>query len=235
MTDLAVIESKYAALANPIDGLFEALSANVGSGAISEFDLSRVKVPTGGASAWEVPTLDGSEPAKELRGVVVGFKDVRAYWAESFGGGSNPPDCSSQDSITGIGNPGGECAVCPMADFGSKISQNGTPQAGQACKAMRLLFVLQKTEMLPLVLAVPPTSLRPIRQHFIRLASQSLRHDAVESIFTLEKTKSNDGIEYSRIVTKVGDRLSEEERARAAAYTKHFGSRSVDVGAYASE
>ena len=40
--------------------LMEILQENVG-GQITEFDLQRAKVPTGGMTAWVLPSLDGDD------------------------------------------------------------------------------------------------------------------------------------------------------------------------------
>ena len=223
MTDVAVIESKYQALANPIEGVLEAIKENLGNKPISEFDLTKVTVPTGAGLRWEVPTLDGSQSMTEIRGVVVAFKDVRAYWPGAYGGGGAPPDCSSQDSIIGIGNPGGVCATCPLGDFGGP------------CKEHRLIFLLQTTGILPLILSIPRTSIKQAVKYFVGLAGETLPFWTVESVFRLEKTKSKDGIDYSRVVFTKGDRLSEVEKARSEQAKKYFSTRLVDVGAYASE
>lgn len=228
---LAKIESEYTALAQPIGATIEALRANLGSGGITQFDLSRVKVPTGGGTTWEVPELEGSTPSKAIEGIIVGWRDVRAYWEHSFSG-AQPPDCSSQDAVTGIGNPGGSCNVCPMAEFGSKVGDDGKPRAGQACKLMRLLFILRKDDLLPLVLTAPPTSIPIIKRYFLQLASRGLPYWSVGTKFGLEKTRSGDGIEFSRIMPAIGARLTPEEDAKAREYSAFFGSMAVSAAEF---
>ena len=80
------------------------------------FDLGQIKVPSGqGPAMWAVPTLEGEDEAvKTIDGVVIATQDIRVYYRTSFedSGGGVPPDCSSADSVTGQGNPGGSCAEC---------------------------------------------------------------------------------------------------------------------------
>jgi hypothetical protein len=162
-TELVPFNEYSVAKVNATD-LMEILQENVG-GAITEFDLQRAKVPTGGMTAWVLPSLDGEdEIVQHIDGVIVYHREPRAFWKQSIdeGGGNNPPDCSSVDGKLGVGDPGGECSVCPMAEWGSK--DHGESR-GQACKQMKLIFLLRPESLLPMALFLPPTSIRPVRQY----------------------------------------------------------------------
>lgn len=69
--------------------------------------LPRVKIPTGGATTWEVPTLEGSKPDKELIGIPIDDHPARVMWLKTFEetGGGQLPDCYSPDGKTGFGRP----------------------------------------------------------------------------------------------------------------------------------
>src|SRR5690606_10620160 len=164
--------------------------------------------------------LEGSENVKAIEGVVVLWKSPRAYWKEDLEstGGGTPPDCASDDGLFGIGDPGGECAKCPFARFGSD-SKSGR---GQACKQFRLLFMVRPTDLLPLVVACPPTSIRPVKRYFLRLASQAVPFYGVITRLELTKTKNKDGISYSEVVPSVAKVLSKEERAKMKAYSEQL-------------
>ena len=58
----------------------EAFAINVASGAVSEFDLPRIKVMSG-AAFWLIPKLEGDETAPSVEGVIVFARDTRAYYA----------------------------------------------------------------------------------------------------------------------------------------------------------
>lgn len=173
--------------------IVEIVEENLGSEGVSSYDLDRVKIPAGGATAFEVPTLEGEESVKEIEGIIIFWKTARAYWPEKFNGENNPPQCSSVDGEVGQGTPGGYCSKCPLAQFGS--AENGK---GQACKQMRQLFIVRENDILPLVLTLPPTSIKPVKQYFMRLASKGIKYTHAVTRITLEKAKSGEGITYSK-------------------------------------
>lgn len=224
-TDVATV-SEYAALATA-DGLsVDVLRENIGTGGMRVFDLDRVKVPAGGGRAWEIPELDGSvNAANSIEGVIVAWRDPRAYWRLSLdeSGGGAPPDCSSDDGVLGRGefgvgsdaHPSGECATCPMSQWGSK------PDGGnaQACKQMRLLFILQPDNLLPLALFAPPTSIGPIKRYFMRLSTRGIRYYEVVTALSLTHAESNGGITYSQVEPRLVGRLSADDAARVKAYS----------------
>ena len=176
---------------------------NCGDG-ISALDLDRVKIPAGGTQAWTIPGLDGDEIVKEFYGVVMFHKAGRVFWEKGIeeSGGNSPPDCSSDDGITGVGTPGGDCAQCPFAKFGSD-ARGGK---GQACKQIKQVFVIRPGNIIPVMISLPPTSLRPAKQYFLRLANVGKHYTAVLTRFSLVEDKNADGIKYSKIVmAKVAD------------------------------
>ena len=71
------------------------------------FTFERIKIPSGGGLAFELPGEDDDEPdlVKEIEGVIVFHHPVNAYWAEAYTGQNNPPDCASTDGRYGKGEP----------------------------------------------------------------------------------------------------------------------------------
>jgi len=215
-------QPSYLALRPATDGLTvaDAVRENVGSGGLRASDLARIRVPAGGGLAWDKPDLEqGTVSASEIQGVIVEQRDVRVYWAKAFAGGSEPPQCASDDGENGHGNPGGLCADCPLAGFGSKvIPGQKTKGRAQACRAMKLLFVLEADSLLPTCIVVPPSSLKAVRQYLVGLTSKARPYWSVETVLTLEKTKSADGIVYSRIIARPAGLLDAETTARVRGY-----------------
>ena len=204
----------YALVTGGAKDVAEAIRANVGDRPLDEFTLDRIKVPGSGGTVWSVPSLDGDIDAKEIEGVIVAWKEPRAYWKTSFdeSGGGTPPDCSSNDSFHGVGSPGGECMKCPLAAFGSADGKKeGEKGRGQACKQVRQLFIIQENSLIPIVITVPPTSLQGARKYFLRLASNGVPYYGVTTKFMLSKDKNTDGIPYARIDMVVGKRLNDAE------------------------
>ena len=65
---LAKIE-EYAIVAMG-DSIADIMAENLGDDGLSEFSLDRIRIPAGGGIAFEVPTLEGSDSAKTIEGVV---------------------------------------------------------------------------------------------------------------------------------------------------------------------
>lgn len=198
----------YALVNMEQENLKELIEMNIGEGGMSRFDLDKVKVPAGGLTVWSIPDLEeGEKNDKELTGVIIYWKEVRAYWKSEYDGSQNPPDCYSDDAVLGVGDPGGVCAKCPFAQFGS--AEKGD---GQACKQMRILFMVRESDILPITITAPPTSVGNIKKYFMRLASKGIMFYGVKTTLKLEKTKSNSGIDYSVIVPEFAGKLSPDEK-----------------------
>jgi hypothetical protein len=198
-----------------IEQIREAMEANVGDGGLTAGDFDRIKVPAGGGTAWTIQGLDGEEILKEVAGIVVAWRDTRAYWSVPMeqSEGNMPPDCYSLDARTGTGKPGGDCHKCPLAQFGSDA---GGP--GQACKLVRQLFLIREENLLPEIVNLPPSSIKPARQYFLRLASKGVPCYSVITKIGLEKTRNAQGIVYSRATFASGGRLAPEQARRAKEY-----------------
>jgi len=211
----------YAALAMPTEDLAVVIEENLAGQKISEFDLDRVKMPAGGGTSWEVPTLDGTEAVKELEGVIVYWKEGRSFWKEKYSGGSEPPDCSSPDAQFATGDPGVAvptdehgrfiCAQCPNAEFGTAENDKGEKGPGQACKLQRQLFLLTPKSLLPLVVSLPPSSVAPAKKYMLRLAGFSTPYSSVITKIALAQEKSQGGITYSQATFALGEKLTPED------------------------
>lgn len=173
--------------------------------------LDRVKIPSGGGLAFEVPGEDEDNPdaAKELVGIILYHHAVNAYWKDKFEGGNEVPDCASNDGKQGIWRETGEikdCASCPYNQFAADGS-------GKACKNLHRVYFLLEGSPVPLIISLPPTSLKYMRDYIgKRILLKGLRsYEAITKI-SLKKEKSNTGIDYSRAVFTFVDRLPEEQK-----------------------
>lgn len=194
----------------------ELIRDNIGNDGLDAFSLARVRVPAGGGIAWTIPTFEGPEVQKTIRGVIIHWKTWRAMWEGSYGeGGSTnaPPDCASKDGATGTGNPGGDCSSCPLNQFGS--ADNGR---GKECKEVRAVFLLTEGALLPNLIAMPPMSIKPLKDYFLQLASNRIPYWTVVTEFSLEQTRNTDGIVYSKAIPKFINKLTTEEQAAVFAY-----------------
>lgn len=208
-TEVAVT-SGYAALANT-----ESMNDMTEDLAGLELTFDRIKIPSGGSTAFEIPgENDDTEMVKDITGVILLHHPAYAYYTEKYAGGSNPPDCGSFDGINGNGNPGGLCANCPMNQFGS-----GEGQA-KACKNRRMLYILMEGEMFPMVLSLPTGSLKEFTKYLKRQLSKGRKLNQVVTKISLKKATSGSGIAFSQAVFSFDRVLTAEEKAALAPLTE---------------
>lgn len=210
-----------AVMAVDIPRLKESLTESLGGYGMSVFDLQRIKMPAGGGPAFTVSGLEGEEAIQKFQCAVIHARPGRAYWPNSVDetGGGQPPDCSSNDSITGHGEPGGTCAVCPLAQFGSHRDGRA-----QACKQVQNLFVFREgsDSQLPELFVLPPTSLGAWRKFAVTLAGRLLSPSSVLIEVGLQKAKSGGGVSYAQATFRAVRVLNPDEIARVKALAQVF-------------
>ena len=194
-----------------------------------DISFERIKIPSAGSMVFEVPGENPGEPdtVREFCGVILYHHPVYTYYRTPYTGGNNPPDCGSLDGITGRGDPGGYCRTCPYNQFGS--GDNG----GKACKNRRRLYILREEEIFPLLLSLPPSSLREFSKYVKRLLSRGWKSNSVVTRFSLQKATNAGGITYSRAQFAVDRPLTTEEYAlidKLSAQVREY-SRRIDFDA----
>ncbi|HOV80375.1 MAG TPA: hypothetical protein PK728_09765 [Bacillota bacterium] len=213
--EIAVVHFDSPALCQPEEQkeLLEVMQANFGEDV--PIDFPRIKIPSGGGLTFEVPGEEESEPVKELVGVILDHYRVNAYWADEYAGAGAPPTCSALDAENGKGNPGGNCKTCPMNDWGSDAKGG----RGKACKNIRRIYILTEGEMLPYLIALPPTSLEDFNVYMRRLTSKhKVPYYGALSRAKLYKTQNKDGITYSAVAWSFAGALSPQDRAAMKNY-----------------
>ncbi len=189
----------------------EVIEENLQGEDLSVTDLTIIKTPSGGGIAWELDGPDGIETMQDLRGVIVAYGYQRQMWLTSFDEAPNEaPDCKSHDTKTGRPDPesladsdeefGGACAECAMAVWGSDVDDNGNRTDGQRCRKTCVMVMMLPDRLLPVVVVVPRTSLKPMRKYFVGLSNAvpPRRYYGVVTSLKLEKAKSAGNITYSR-------------------------------------
>lgn len=232
-TALAVIEANYPAIFAD-DDTIALIEENLG-GEINETMLTTFKLPPAGGQHWSIPSMFGDdEVSKALDVVIIGQMVRRAMWFDELGKGSSgtePPVCTAQDvaesKMVGhanteavakhpktakgdtLGMPGGQCTKCAYAQFGSK------PDGGnqQWCRMARVLMVVRPNELLPSLVRLPATSNRAFLDYSTKLVVQGIKLSQVVTQITLEKDKSEGGVDYSRAVFSVLEKLPDEAAA----------------------
>ena len=152
-------------------------------------DLQLIKMPK--SDVWKL--ADG-EIYDVLEGILLARTKMRAFWGPVIDDDGNiipsndddrrPPDCSSLDALSGRpasieiaerfgltvrDNGTCDCRTCPMAQWGTATDDDGTPTRGQACRTNTMLLFAIENLRTPLVLRLPPTSSKPMREYCVSL------------------------------------------------------------------
>jgi hypothetical protein len=201
-----------------------ALKENLGEESASKFDFPKITVPTGTNKHMIVSTAENpdGEARTTISGILIANHMARAYWkegADASGVGSSVPDCKSEDSITGEGDPGGTCSTCLYAQFGSDKEGKGR---GQACKQMRSLYLLMPGMLLPVLINVPPTSLANARKYLFRLSAEGRPQYTVETEIGIQSKTNSDNQPFSLFTFKRVRFLEGEEMKAAQQYNAMF-------------
>lgn len=195
---------------------------------MGQVPFDAVKIPSGGGLSFELSGDDPDNPetAQTLTGVIVHHHPVNVYWEHDFDGAGGLPDCSSPDGKHGLNAKTGEvldCASCPYNQFGSGKGNS------KACKNTHRVYLLRENETLPILLTLPPTSLRAFKDYLAkRLIMKGKRSTDVLTSIKLKREKNADGIAYSACVfTKAGDLTPDQIAAvkPVAAWVKGISSR----------
>jgi hypothetical protein len=222
-TELTTTKSGYLALAE----------TDIGALLTEELDglkitFGKVKIPSGGGLAFEVPGEDGEpETVKEFSAVILFQHPLNAYYQTKYTGGNQPPDCASLDGRTGIRHDTGasySCADCHLNTFGS--AENG----GKACQNRRRIYLLREGELFPLLLSLPTGSLQEFTNYLMRLVTKGRKSNSVVTRFSLQKATNKGGIAYSQAKFAIDRELSPEEHAHIGALTEQIRALSDSVG-----
>lgn len=207
----ALAESSGFALTTNLATIQEALS---GECAGLDFSFDRIRIPSGGGLAFEVPgEEDDPELVTKITAVIAYQHPAYAYYATKFHGGNIPPDCGSFDGEQGIGNPGGDCHKCSFNKFGS-----GEGKA-KACKNRRMLYLLREGEIFPLMMSIPTGSLKSYTDYVKKQITRGRRLDAIVTEISLKKAEAQQdkgSITFSRVTFKFVRMLNAEEKEYVA-------------------
>lgn len=204
----AVVDSSFTSedLADDMEGL--------------QMSFQRIKIPSGGNLVFEIPTDDPENPnyEKTIEGVLIFHHDANAYWPEGSEYDENTaPLCSSVDGKQGIGEPGGSCVMCAMNQYGTAAEGRG-----KACKNMRMLYLLQSGECVPIQISLPPTSLKPFK-NFVNQAFLLRRRPSYGSVIQLGLRKENNGgNDYSVATFRLVENFEGEQLAQIRTYAEGF-------------
>jgi len=224
---LAKEESPFAIVRASSDQVLDIIHLNLGGKKVTAFDLDRISIPDGKSDFWTVPTLEGTAAVEEISGVVVHFRDMRAWWPDADPSGK-PPSCRADDGETGIGDRTSaeqykdedevqhDCSKCAY----SKWESDPKGGRGQWCKQVRAVFIVPEHMFLPMVLFLPPTSLKAMERYFLRLGAYGVPFNSMVTGIKLVKEKNAEGQAFNRAEPYRLRKLSAEEREKFRSYTE---------------
>lgn len=206
--------SQFALLGNP-EAAQLAISDNFADGGINPNYLDRVSLPAGGATFWQVETVEGRESLAELTGIIIWRHTARRFWPERDSN-SEPPQCHSDDGQLGIGSPGGNCYTCSHNQWDSA----GDGSKAKACTERRVLYLIRPSDVLPTVVDLSPSSIRGFEKYLVQLSSKGIPYFGAITAIGLAAEKSRHG-NYSFATFRLVQRLSpgETEQMRSLSQT----------------
>jgi hypothetical protein len=105
--------------------------------------------------------------------------------------------------------------------YGTATDGKGNPSKGKACKNMRNLYILRSGEIMPIMLSLSPTSLKPYND-FASACFLSKNRPTYTGIVKISLRKVEGANAYSVAVFKKVRNFEGEELAKVTAYAKNF-------------
>lgn len=140
----------------------------------------------------------------------------KVWYAKTFVEGSDAkPDCFSNDGIApdpSVEKPvHKKCSTCPKNEWGSKITDDG--KKAKACQDSRRLAIASPDEIdSPILLRVPPATLKPLAEYGSELAKRNIPYSAV-----ITKVGFDREVASPKLTFKPVGFLSEEQYAQVQA------------------
>jgi len=207
-----------------VEDRLEAIRETLGNRKMTVSDLTTLKVPSAGSQLWTIPNPNTGEVEgkRTIEGVIIHSDlDPRRLYMTPFEatGGGTPPDCRSDDGITGVGIPGGVCHTCMYNEWGSDLpDKQGNPTKGKRCKERGVLAVVVAGEVFPVIVHVPTGSVNDVRKQLSAMVKDGTRYHQRLVTLGLKPDKNGNGLDYSQIDLRPGPKLSPADLAIIAPY-----------------
>ncbi len=129
---------------------------------------------------------DPEEVAQSLQVVFVRANmNAKTFYMKRYAEGESDnarPDCYSFDGVTpspnAVSPQAKKCALCPHNQWGSRSGDDGESKAGKACQDNARIAVSAPDKIDPILLRVPPKSLKPLRESLKAIAARKLPYNS---------------------------------------------------------
>lgn len=182
--------------------------------------LFRAKLPKEGRNFLiDTGDEDNMISVPTISGVVVHSHLCNARFDPASRG--DPPICSSMDAKVGIDQDGicTDCESCKYNEFGTA----GEGRRGKACKNMMRLYILTDSSPIPILLSLPPTSLKAWQTYRYGLSLDMLTPKMVLTELSLKTAVSkSSGDKFATVKPRMVGLLSEDARRIAEMFATGF-------------
>jgi hypothetical protein len=191
---------------------------------LNEQDLTRVMVPAGGSTVWAWTDIDGEKTSKEVEGLLVHVQKRGILWPHEKVTGDQP--LLRTDDLISAYRVGGEYGdinpdelekyALPNGQYDwQKLPWNqwGTGQdgIGKRCRELRLLFILRREDSWPLMVQIPPGSVRSVSSFLTKLAYRIPCYRAIVRLSLQRAESEKRNVCYSQVVPMLVGSISKEE------------------------
>lgn len=115
-------------------------------------------------------------------------------------------------------NPSGKCDSCPKNVWGSGSKDPADTRGPKACREGRLVYFLRPGSILPVVIQLPPTSIKPLKNYMLRLTNSQRPYWSVVTRLALEQ-HTDKGVKWSTIVPTVVSMLDADQFPAVKAFS----------------
>lgn len=178
----------------------------------------QAKIPAGGGMAFNISTGNEEQDTSvsNFKGIIVSYHSHNVLFPETENGGmsAEPPICQSPNGKQGIARDGDElrdCADCPHNQWRS--GKNG----GKQCKNKRCLYIIAEGCTVPIMMTLPPMSVKPWEAYKSGLGIRRMSPCDVVTEFSIAVKTSKNGIKYSTVRLKAIGYVSQEMKTAAQA------------------
>ena len=147
---------------------------------------------------------DPDEPATYIDVTILNIQKAKTFYEDGYVDGSaEKPDCFSNDGITpdtSVTAPQcSTCALCPQNAWGSGTNDKGEATKGKACSDVQRLAVAGGDMSDPLMLRVPPASLKNLAEMSRILSKKNIPINGVVTRVSFDPTASSPVLEFKPI------------------------------------